>query len=69
MKLLKFAREHHSSQEWMLLMVGTLVSFLVAWVVIAGFMGYIRRHSFVPFGVYRVALAGVVLWAMREAAV
>jgi undecaprenyl-diphosphatase len=64
-KLLKFAREHHTSSDWMLLTVGTLVSFLVAWVVIAGFMGYIRRHSFTPFGIYRILLAAVVWFAMR----
>jgi undecaprenyl-diphosphatase len=49
----------------MLLMIGTIVSFLVAWIVIAAFMGYIRRHNFVPFGIYRIVLAGVVLYAMR----
>lgn len=51
-------------QRWMLLAVGTLVSFLVAWAVIAAFMSYIRRHNFVPFAVYRVVLAAVVLWAL-----
>lgn len=66
-KLLKFAKEHHAANEWMLLAVGTLVSFLVAWVVIAAFMGYIRRHSFVSFGIYRIILAAVVWLAMRGA--
>ena len=46
----------------LLLISGTLVSFLVAWVVIAGFMAYIRRHNFVPFAVYRIAVGAVVLW-------
>jgi undecaprenyl-diphosphatase len=64
-KMLKFAKEHHAGDEWMLLMIGTIVSFLVAWIVIAAFMGYIRRHNFVPFGIYRIVLAGVVLYAMR----
>src|SRR5213075_2865350 len=39
-----------TGQQIMLLLVGTLVSFLVAWVVIAAFMQYIRRHTFTPFG-------------------
>lgn len=47
---------HHA----MLLIVGTIVSFVVAWVVIAGFMAFIRRHSFVPFAIYRIILAIVV---------
>jgi undecaprenyl-diphosphatase len=45
----------------MLLMVGTLVSFLVAWAVIAAFMEYIRKRTFIPFGIYRIGLAIVVL--------
>ena len=46
----------------MLLIIGTLVSFLVAWGVIAAFMSYIRRHSFISFAVYRILLAAVVIW-------
>jgi len=49
----------------LLLAVGTLVSFLVALVVIAGFMSFIRRHSFVPFAVYRILLAAVVFYVFR----
>jgi undecaprenyl-diphosphatase len=49
----------------LLLIIGTLVSFLVAWAVIAVFMGYIRRHNFLPFAVYRVVLGLVVLWLVR----
>ena len=50
------------AHQVLLLVIGTLVSFLVAWVVIAGFMAYIRRHNFIPFAVYRILLGGVVLW-------
>ena len=42
-------------------MVGTLVSFLVAWLVIAVFMSFIRRHTFIPFALYRIGLALLVL--------
>jgi undecaprenyl-diphosphatase len=44
-----------------LVAVGTAVSFVVAWVVIAGLMQYIRRYTFIPFGVYRILLAAAVL--------
>ena len=47
------------------LIVGTVVSFLVAWGVIAAFMSYIRRHSFVPFAVYRIVLALVLIVIFR----
>src|SRR5689334_18043125 len=64
-KLLKFLKQSAPSAAQMLLLtIGTLVSFLVAWVVIAAFMAYIRRHNFIPFAVYRIALGLVVLWVI-----
>jgi len=62
-KLLKFLKHGLPSLDRVLLLVmGTLVSFLVAYAVIAVFMAYIRRHNFVPFAVYRIALGLLVLW-------
>jgi len=49
------------AHRWLVLAVGTVVSFVVAWVVIAGFMAFIRRYSFVPFAIYRILLAIVVI--------
>src|SRR5215208_6687175 len=54
-----------SGQQITLLLAGTLVSFVVAWAVIAVFMGYIRKRTFMPFGVYRIVLGVVVLIVMR----
>jgi len=64
-KLLKYAKDNHpDTNQLLLLAVGTVVSFMVAWVVIAGFMAYIRRHTFVSFGWYRIAFgAAVLVWA------
>ena len=62
-KLLKYLKQTTpAAHEVLLLVIGTLVSFLVAWAVIAGLMAYIRRHSFVPFAIYRIVLGLVVLW-------
>ncbi|KXL53866.1 undecaprenyl-diphosphatase [Anaerotignum neopropionicum] len=44
-----------------LLVVGFIVSFLVAWVVIAGFMKFISKRDFKPFGYYRVVLGILIL--------
>ena len=55
---------HEFMGQMVLLTIGTIVSFLVAWVVIAAFMSYIRRRSFIPFAVYRLILAAVVLLTM-----
>jgi undecaprenyl-diphosphatase len=65
--LLKWVKQMHethagvSMQEVLLLVIGTLVSFLVAYAVIAVFMSYIKRHTFIPFAVYRIILGLVVL--------
>ncbi|MFA6104259.1 MAG: undecaprenyl-diphosphate phosphatase [Victivallaceae bacterium] len=48
-------------EELLILGVGTLVSFLVAWAVIAFLMNYIRTRTFSAFGYYRMALAIVVV--------
>jgi undecaprenyl-diphosphatase len=43
------------------LAIGLVVSFVVAWAVIAGFIRYLRTRSLEPFGYYRVALGALVL--------
>jgi undecaprenyl-diphosphatase len=43
------------------LLVGLLVSFVVAWLVIAAFLRYLSRRGLEPFGYYRIALAVVVV--------
>lgn len=50
-----------SAHEWALLALGSAVSFLVAYAVIAFLMHFVRRRSFAPFGWYRITLGGVVL--------
>lgn len=64
--LLKWLRNAQpTASEILLMAIGTLVSFLVAYAVIAVFMSYIRRHNFIPFAIYRIVLAVVVLWLLR----
>ena len=50
-----------SGEEWILLAVATVVSFVVSLIVIRGLMAFIKKHSFKPFGWYRIALGAVVL--------
>ena len=48
------------------LVIGLVVSFVVAWAVIAGFIGYLKRRGLAPFGVYRIILGAIVfLWLVR----
>ncbi len=46
---------------WVLLAIGFLVSFVVAYGVVAWFMSWVRRGGFVPFAVYRLAVGAGVL--------
>jgi undecaprenyl-diphosphatase len=52
--------------EWQVLAVGFVVSFLVAWAVVALFMNYIRKNDFKPFAYYRVALGIVILLLLSK---
>ncbi len=48
---------------WAVLLVACLVAFLVSMVVIRFLMDFVKRHSFAPFGVYRIILGAlVILW-------
>lgn len=47
--------------ETMVLIVGSVVSFLVSMFVIRALMQYVRKHSFSSFGVYRIILGALVL--------
>ncbi len=55
-----------TSEQWGVLSVGCVVSFAVAYGVVAFLMAYIRRHNFRPFGYYRIVVGVIVLalWAM-----
>ncbi len=41
-------------------LIGLVVSFLVAWAVIAGFIAYLKKRGLIPFGVYRIILGVIV---------
>lgn len=50
-----------TGRELGLLAAGMIVSFIVAITTIRLFIGYVQRHSFTAFGVYRIAVA-LVYW-------
>jgi undecaprenyl-diphosphatase len=49
-----------------MLAVGFLVSFVVAWLAVKGFIWFLGRHTLVMFGWYRLALAAVVFWVALD---
>jgi undecaprenyl-diphosphatase len=52
---------HAGGDAWALF-IGTVVSFAVAWAVIAVFLRYLKSRGLAPFGVYRILVGAVVLW-------
>ena len=48
-------------QEWIVLLTGTVISFLVSIFAIKFLMGYIRKHDFKAFGYYRIILGIIIL--------
>ncbi|MCE3015438.1 MAG: undecaprenyl-diphosphate phosphatase [Pirellula sp.] len=53
--------------QWLSLAVGFVTSFLVAYLVIAWFMKWVRSRGFVPFAVYRVIAGTILLWWISRA--
>ena len=77
--LLKTVRPKHASagtalgampsngHEWTVLMIGFVVSFIVALGVVAWFMNWVRRRGFTPFAIYRILLGIIVLaWVLAR---
>ena len=52
--------------QWVILAIGFVVSFIVAYGSVAWFLAWVRKHGFVPFAIYRIIVgAAVLLWAFR----
>jgi undecaprenyl-diphosphatase len=51
---------------WILLAIGFVISFVVAYGSVAWFMAYVRRRGFAPFAIYRIIVGiAVLFWASR----
>ncbi len=71
--LLKSMRPHHGepsaigtmpsdAHSWIVLAIGFVVSFIVAYGVVAWFMNWVRTRGFTVFAIYRIVLGAFVLW-------
>lgn len=60
---LKVVKNVHGfdSNQWLLIIVGMILSFIIAYVVIKKFLAYVRKNDFIPFGIYRIILGLIVL--------
>jgi undecaprenyl-diphosphatase len=55
---------HIDQHGWIVLAIGFVVSFIVAYGAVAWFLGWVRKHGFAPFAIYRIVLGAAVLaWA------
>jgi undecaprenyl-diphosphatase len=48
------------------LAIGMVVSFFVAWGVIAMFIRYLQRRGLEPFGYYRIVIGAIVFWVLSR---
>jgi undecaprenyl-diphosphatase len=55
-----------TGDRWIVLLIGTVVSFIVALGVVEWFLHWVRKHGFVLFAIYRILLGGALLiWGAR----
>jgi undecaprenyl-diphosphatase len=55
-----------NGENWIVLAIGFVVSFLVALVVVEWFLAWVRKHGFTVFAVYRILLGiGLLIWGSR----
>src|SRR5438876_7402055 len=56
---------HIDPHGWVVLAIGFVVSFIVAYGAVAWFLAWVRKHGFAPFAVYRIVVgAAVQAWAI-----
>jgi undecaprenyl-diphosphatase len=51
---------------WIVLAIGFVFSFIVAYASVAWFMAYVRKHGFTPFAIYRIVVGiAVLVWVTK----
>lgn len=55
-----------NSEKWVVLIIGFVVSFIVALGVVEWFLHWVRRHGLILFAIYRIILGGALLiWGAK----
>src|SRR6201993_2961220 len=56
---------HIDGHGWIVLAIGFVVSFIVAYAAVAWFLAWVRKHGFAAFAIYRIVVGSAVLaWAL-----
>ena len=53
-------------EQFMQIGIGLVSAFVVSLVVVHLFMGWVRKHGFIPFAIYRIVLGGVLLYLVMH---
>lgn len=59
-------KDHTAHEPWGLILLGTAVAAASAFVVVRWFIGFLRTHTFAPFGWYRIAVGAAILLLVRH---
>ncbi len=55
-----------NQQRWIVLIIGTVVSFIVALGVVEWFLRWVRNHGFTVFAIWRILLGGwLLIWGAK----
>jgi undecaprenyl-diphosphatase len=55
-----------NSERWVILLIGTAVSFIVALGVVEWFLMWVRKHGFTVFAIYRIILGiALLIWGAK----
>lgn len=61
--ILKSNLDAYSSNEYLMLVVGFIGSFIFALISIKFLIGFIKTHTFIPFGIYRI-ITSILFWLL-----
>jgi undecaprenyl-diphosphatase len=66
-----FKALHHAdagapAENWAMLALGTIVAAVVSFIAVKWLLRFVQSHTFVGFGIYRIALAVLLLLFLRE---
>ena len=56
------SRDVFRQEDYLALGIGMFVSFVVAWIVIAAFLTFVKKHTLRPFAYYRILMGIVVFY-------
>jgi len=58
-------RDHAPHEPWSHVLLATIAAAITAFIVVKWLLGYVRHHTFIPFGWYRIALGLAILLLVR----